>query len=242
MRNIKLTIEYDGTNYVGWQRQQNGNSIQAELERAISDITKEKIVITGAGRTDSGVHARGQVANFFTESRFSEVDFYRALNGVLPFDIVIHAVEQVDLKFSARYNAKEREYKYYLSPKPTAIDHNYSWHFGYSLDLLLMNKVTEQIYGSHDFRAFCKIETNVDHFLCNVNEAKWEQENGKNVFTIRANRFLRGMVRSLVGTIVNIGRGHTDFDDFNVILQSKDRSKAGHSAPAKGLFLERVIY
>lgn len=241
-RNIKLTIEYDGTDFVGWQRQPNGRSVQATLEEAVQQITQEKVSLVGAGRTDSGVHARGQVANFFTGSNLPTYDICRALNGIVPPEIVIHAAEEVDESFSARYNAKEREYRYYIARKPTAIERMYSWRLNYDLDLSGMNEVCTKILGIHDFQSFCKSDSEVDNFLCNVVHAQWKQESERLIFEIRANRFLHGMVRTLVGTMVNVGRGYTPLENIELILLAKDRTKAGQAAPPQGLFLERVIY
>lgn len=241
-RNIKLTIEYDGTDFVGWQRQPNGRSVQQALEEVIQQITQEKISLVGAGRTDSGVHARGQVANFFSQTGLSTSDLYRAFNGVVPDDIVIHAVEEVDEKFSSRYSAKEREYRYYIVQKPAAIERKYTWHLNYDLDIALMNVICGKILETHDFQSFCKSESNVDHFLCNVFHAEWQRDGSKLIFIIRANRFLHGMVRALVGTMVNVGRGYTSIESFESIMDAKNRTKAGQAAPPQGLFLERVIY
>lgn len=241
-KNLKLVLEYDGTDFVGWQRQNNGRSVQEVIEQTILNITGEKIAIVGAGRTDSGVHARGQVANFHTESLLTPADFYRALNGILPDDIVVHSVEDVDDAFSARYSAREREYSYWISRVPTALERKYCWRVRYDLNLEQMNDVCRQIIGIHDFQSFCKADSSVEHYRCEVFHAAWS-DNGKNiVFTIRANRFLHGMVRAFVGTMVDIGRGFTPVEEFQKILIAKDRSKAGQAAPPQGLFLERVVY
>ncbi len=241
-RNIKLTIEYDGTDFVGWQRQPNGRSVQQVLEEEIHHVTQEKVNLVGAGRTDSGVHARGQVANFFSHATLSASDLYRALNGVIPDDIVIHAVEEMDEKYSARYSAKEREYRYYIAQKPTAVSRKYTWRLNYDLNVSIMNEMSKKILGIHDFRSFCKSESNVDHYRCTVFHAEWFQNSSSLVFDIRANRFLHGMVRALVGTMVDVGRGYTPADNFETIMNAKDRTKAGQAAPPQGLFLERVIY
>ncbi|MDP1678038.1 MAG: tRNA pseudouridine(38-40) synthase TruA [Bacteroidota bacterium] len=241
-RNIKLVIEYDGTDFVGWQRQTNGRTVQEEIENAILKITNEQSQITGAGRTDSGVHARGQVASFFTSSSITEKEFHRALNGVLPEDVVIHSVESVDELFSARHSAKEREYQYFISTRLSAVDRRYCWQLGYELKLEKMNKVANSILGIHDFQSFSKTDTEVDHFRCQILESVWYEMDNKLVYRVRANRFLYGMVRALVGTMINIGRGFTEIAEFQEIIDAKNRSKAGQAAPAKGLFFERVIY
>ncbi len=241
-RNIKLVIEYDGTDFVGWQRQANGRTVQEEIENAIVTITQEQTQITGAGRTDSGVHARGQVGSFFISSSISEKELLRALNGVLPEDIVIHSAEEVDEQFSARHSAKEREYQYFISTKLSAIERKYCWQLGYTLDVEKMNQVAQSILGIHDFQSFCKTDTEVDHFRCQIFESRWYEEHNKLVYRVRANRFLYGMVRALVGTMVNVGRGFTQLNGFQEIIDAKNRSTAGQTAPAKGLFFERVIY
>ena len=241
-RNIKLEIEYDGTDFVGWQRQPNGRTVQGEIEYALKKIIQEEIGIVGAGRTDSGVHARGQIANFFTVNSMSIDDVHRALNGVLPEDIVIHSVEEMDEQFSARYSAKTREYRYYISKNPSAIERKYCWQTGYQLDIEKMNRVAASVLNVHDFRSFCKTDSVVEHHLCNMFESRWYLQNSKLIYIVRANRFLQGMVRTLVGTMVNVGRGYTSESEFNMIVEAKNRSKAGQAAPAKGLFLERVTY
>lgn len=243
MRNIKLTIEYDGTNYVGWQVQPNGPSVQAEIEKALYQILQGEIRINGAGRTDSGVHARGQVANFLTAHAIENKVLCKGLNGVLPADIAVVSVEEMPESFHARYSAKAREYLYYLALQPTAIWRNYSWYVGgYTLNIDLMGSCANAILGEHDFASFCKSEAEVEHFRCIVNCAQWQVTESQMTFRISANRFLHGMVRALVGTMVEVGRGYRPLEDFKKILEAKDRRAAGMAAPAKGLFLERIIY
>ncbi|HAP35987.1 MAG TPA: tRNA pseudouridine(38-40) synthase TruA [Bacteroidetes bacterium] len=241
-RNIKLIVEYDGTDFVGWQRQPNGRSVQEEIENAILKITQDQTQLTGAGRTDSGVHARGQVANFFLSSLITEKEIHRSLNGVLPEDIVVHSVENVDEQFSARHSAKEREYQYFISKRLSAIDRKYCWQLGYTLDIAKMNEIASSILGIHDFQSFSKTDTEVDHFRSHIFESVWYEKEDKLIYRVRANRFLYGMVRALVGTMVNVGRGFTQVNEFQEIINSKNRSKAGQAAPSKGLFFERVIY
>lgn len=241
-RNIKLIVEYDGTEFVGWQRQPNGRTVQEELERSVATITRTQSSVTGAGRTDSGVHARGQVANFFTDSELKTEELKRSLNGVLPDDIVIHSAEDVAEGFSARHSAVSRHYRYFIAIRPTALERKYTWELGYTLDVDMMNQAALSIVGIHDFQAFCKAESEVDHHLCNVMESCWQQTDRHMIYSVCANRFLHGMVRALVGTMVNIGRGYTPVDEFSSIMASHQRSKAGQAAPSKGLFLERVTY
>lgn len=242
MRNIKLLLEYDGTDFVGWQTQSNGRSVQEELEKATAQILQEKVSIIGAGRTDAGVHARGQVANFRTEKPFDVDSLHAGLNGVLPQDIVVHRVEEVDIAFHARYDAVGRRYQYYISKISTALWRKYCWHVKFPLDVRLMNQAAQFILGTHDFESFCKANSDSKHFFCTINDAHWYEESERSIFNIRANRFLHGMIRALVGTMVDVGRGYTSLEYFLEILEKKNRSGAGMSAPPQGLFLEEVLY
>ncbi|MBI1806196.1 MAG: tRNA pseudouridine(38-40) synthase TruA [Ignavibacteria bacterium] len=242
MRNIKLLIEYDGTNYVGWQRQENGKSIQGEIESVLQRILQERVNVIGAGRTDAGVHARGQVANFRTETKRSSQEMLGAFNALLPEDIVIHEIEQVPLEFHARYSARERRYSYLLTKTPTALQRQHSWYVKYELEIDLMKRAAEAITGTHDFESFCKANSDVEHYRCTVTSASWNEEGTLLQLTISADRFLHGMVRALVGTMVDVGRGYISFDEFLRIFEKKNRTEAGMAAPAKGLVLEAVMY
>ncbi len=242
MRNIKLVLEYDGTSYVGWQRQANGKSIQGEIEDVLFKVLQEKVDLIGAGRTDAGVHARGQVANFRTDTKLDLEAIRGALNGLLPDDIILRELQEAPLDFHARFNAKERFYSYFITLKPSAFQMNYSWHIKYRLNVTLMKRAADLILGTHDFESFCKADSEVDHYRCTVSVSCWSQEDSTLTYKIRANRFLHNMVRALVGTMVDVGRGYLPFDDFPKIVERKDRKEAGVTAPAKGLFLESVIY
>lgn len=243
MRNIKLTIEYDGTNYVGWQTQPNGPSIQETLEKGLGRLLQEEVRLIGAGRTDSGVHARGQVANFKTEHQIPGESLRRGLNALIPEDIVIHSVDEVSEDFHARYSAKTRSYRYVLALKETALERNRTWYVGgYRLDHSLLTSCAGTIMGDHDFSSFSKVDEERGNFLCTIHSATWREEGANLLFEISANRFLHGMVRSLVGTMVEVGRGYRTLDDFEEILQARDRRRGGMAAPAKGLFLEKVTY
>jgi tRNA pseudouridine38-40 synthase len=243
MPNIKLTIEYDGTGFVGWQRQTNGRSVQEEIEKALTRITQADVTLIGAGRTDAGVHARGQAANFKTDSRLSPAEYYRALNGLLPDDIAITVASEVANDFSARYSAKSRAYTYSIVRRPSALMRRYSWHLSYEFDLEQMRRAASIIRSTSDFQAFCKMEAEVQHYRCMIEEAEWiVSDGGLLVFSIRANRFLHGMVRALVGTMVDVGRGYTTVEAFCSIIESRDRRRAGQAAPPQGLCLESVVY
>jgi tRNA pseudouridine38-40 synthase len=243
MENIKLLLEYDGTNYVGWQIQPNGPTVQAELEKALSQILQLPVVTVAAGRTDAGVHARGQVASFGISKSVQLPQLLKSLNALLPEDIVAISMESVSPDFHARHSAICRVYRYYLSFRPSAIQRNYCWYVGgYDIDRKLLDACACSVIGEMDFSSFCKRDTNVDHFRCTVGKSMWTQIASGMVYEIRANRFLYGMVRALVGTMVEVARGHREFKEFSEILIAKDRERAGMAAPARGLFLEEVGY
>lgn len=243
MQNIKIVIEYDGSDFVGWQVQPNGPSIQAELEKSLAEILQEPIATVAAGRTDAGVHARGQVASFTTSKSIAPPVIQRRLNALLPQQIVVLSAEQVPESFHARYSAKARVYTYHLGLRPTAFRRNQCWYVGgYNIREDILQQCADAILQEHDFSSFCKAEASADHFRCTVEHAAWHRVENELVFGIRANRFLYGMVRGLVGTMVDVARGHRQFMEFQEILDAKDRARAGASAPAKGLFLEEVVY
>lgn len=242
MRNLKLVIEYDGTSFVGWQVQANGRSVQEEITKVLEQILQESITLIGSGRTDSGVHARGQAANFVTNSSMGLGSVLSGLNGILPEDVYVHSVEEVAPGFNARFDARERLYRYFVSLKPTAIGRHYQWYVKYDLSLEAMNAVAHSILGEHEFESFCKFEAEVNHYRCTVLESKWSETKGMLIYEVRANRFLHGMVRALVGTMIDVGRGFTPQSAFADIMAAKDRRKAGMAAPPQGLFLEEVIY
>ena len=243
MENIKLLIEYDGSEFIGWQVQPNGPSIQGALERALGEILQEPIATVAAGRTDAGVHARGQVASFKTSMLIAPELIQRGVNALLPPQIVVLSAEKVPETFHARYSAKARIYRYHLGLRPTALRRNQCWYVGgYKIRDELLRECADSIVGENDFSSFCKVDTSVDHFRCTVDRAAWQRIDTELVFDVRANRFLYGMVRALVGTMVEVARGHRPITDFQEILDAKDRTQAGASAPAKGLFLEEIIY
>lgn len=242
MRNIKIVLEYDGTGFVGWQSQTNGRSVQDEITNVLDQVLQEPITLIGAGRTDSGVHARGQVANFKTNSTMSIGPILSALNGTLPEDIYVHSAEEVNEKFHSRFDAKERLYKYYIALKPTSIGRQYQWFVKYDLNLNMMNDVARQVVGEHDFESFSKAEALVPHHRCIIKQSEWTKTPSMLIYQVRANRFLHGMVRALVGTMVDIGRGYIPTSQFQEIIAAKDRRKAGMAVPPSGLFLEEIKY
>lgn len=246
MRNIKLIIEYDGTNYSGWQVQENGPSIQAELEKALGIITGERIRINGSGRTDAGVHARGQVANFSTASLIPHEKFAYALNGLLPRDIVIKDSREVAPDFHARYSAVGKMYSYLIinSKFPSALYRNYAYHINYCerLDIDRLEKAAEAFIGTYDFSGFMSTGSNVSDTLRTIYELSVEKENEMICLKYKGNGFLYNMVRIITGTILYVGIGKIKLEDIKDIILSKDRSRAGITVPACGLYLEKVYY
>jgi tRNA pseudouridine38-40 synthase len=242
MRNLRLLLEYDGTAFVGWQMQANGRSVQGEITRVLEQVVRESVNLIGAGRTDAGVHARGQVANFRTDSEIESFALQQAMNGLLPPDVRVLEVANVPEAFHARFDARERRYRYFIGRTPAAIGRQYRWYLRRDLDVAVMNRIAVRIIGDHDFEAFCKYAADVDHYRCTVTGAGWEAGEGLLTFQVGANRFLHGMVRTLVGTMVDVGRGYTSEQEFEEIMQSRDRARAGMAAPAHGLVLEQVVY
>ena len=241
-RNIRLVLEYDGTDFVGWQVQAKGRSVQGELEQKLEELLQEKVNVIGAGRTDAGVHARGQVANFRTATPRAIGEIHQALSALLPDDIVLRSTEEVSLDFHARFDTRERRYRYYITTEKLALHRQYSWYVSYPLDLGLLSQAAKLIEGQHDFEAFSKVDSGKNDFHCTVSCATWRMEGLFRLFEISADHFLRGMVRALVGTMVDVARGSLTIEEFREILFEKDRRSVGMAAPAKGLFLEEVLY
>ncbi|MCP4749007.1 MAG: tRNA pseudouridine(38-40) synthase TruA [Desulfobacteraceae bacterium] len=243
--NFKLTIEYDGTNYHGWQRQVNERTIQKEIEKAIEKMTREKIILTASGRTDAGVHAIGQVANFKSNTRIGAQDLQNGLNSILPNDIVIHKCEAVDQNFHARYDAKSKRYRYTIinRARPNAIGRQYVWWIKSPLNIEAMREAILLILGEHDFKAFEGAGSPRSHTVRHIHQATLEPDGtGKLRIEIEANGFLRFMVRNIVGTLAMVGAGKLAADDIALILNSKDRKYAGATCPAQGLCLMQVHY
>ncbi len=244
-KNFKLTIEYDGTAYHGWQRQLTDRTIQGEIERALGKICNEKIALIGSGRTDAGVHALGQTANFHCRCRLEAPDFQRALNSLLGADIVIRTCEPVADTFHARFDARSKIYQYRILNRklPSAMVDRYTWFIPRGLDRLAMHSAMGHLKGEHDFKAFEGTGSPRAHTVRHIYRLNlMEKKEGHLVFDIQANGFLRFMVRNIVGTLVDVGLGRTHADDVKAILLSRDRSRAGATAPPKGLFLMQVCY
>lgn len=244
MRNIKLTIEYDGTSYGGWQRQKNNKTIQESIENAIRLVTKEEVELIGSSRTDAGVHAKGMVANFLTESRIPANKFREAINTKLPDDIAIVYSEEVNEHFHSRYDSKGKTYCYTVINKyeKVAIGRNYSYHVKDELNRNAMLEATRYFIGKHDFKAFKTNGSSVKTSVRTITDLNIEFNNDIIKITISADGFLYNMVRIIVGTLIEVGKGKINPSDIESIIVKGDRSKAGPCVPPSGLVLEKVFY
>ncbi len=244
MRNIKLTIEYDGTDYCGWQKQINGPTIQRHIEKALRKILHERIKIIGAARTDSGVHAKCQVANFKTTSKLALKNIQKAINGNLPKDIAIVGIKRVDEDFHAQYSAKSKLYRYtiYSREERSPFFDRFSIHIPRKLDVTTMKKGTRPLLGKHDFSSFKGSKGVTKNQVRTVKGISIKKKNSFVIIDIEADGFLYNMVRNIVGTLIEIGRGKLKPASMKKILSARDRSKAGPKAPAKGLALIKVKY
>lgn len=240
-----IRLAYDGSLYNGWQVQPNGRSLQATLEESMAVCFGQKIEVTGAGRTDTGVHAAEMYAHFDLSFDIGEEKFPQTiwkLNNLLPTDIVVYDIIPVGADAHARFDAVSRTYRYHILTRKNPFRERFCWYWQGRLDVEIMNGAAEMLLGKHDFQCFSKVNTDVSNFLCEVTEAFWKEEGDELVFTITANRFLRNMVRAIVGTLYDIGRGKTRPSEIKSIMESHNRSKAGSSVPAKGLILTRIVY
>lgn len=242
MRNICIDVEYDGTEYCGWQRQSGGIlTVQGEIESVLRRILQDHIELTAAGRTDKGVHARGQVANFMTSSSMDLRRMVHALNSLLPRTIRVTGAQVAAPEFHARFSAKEREYRYFLIEQPSALRQRFTGCSGSALDLSAMQDAAELVEGVHDFSAFSREPSGQMGLLCNVISSAWYREGEQLVFRISANRFLRSMVRYLVSAMVSVGRGHLRPEDLRSVLETGRRLSLVPATPC-GLFLWDVRY
>ncbi len=244
MRNIKLTISYDGTRYKGWQSQRNGSTVQEEIEKAIEKVFGEKHCLYGASRTDSGVHARGQIANFKISRDFPVKKIAQALNGVLPQDISIGKAVEVPLSFHSRFHAKKKIYTYVIfnSRSRDPFGERYMWRVGYPLDVGLMKKEAMVLIGTHDFKCFQARDKKERTSIRTITDISVRKTGRRVIVRVQGDGFLYNMVRNIVGTLVDIGRGYLPQGIMLDILNSRDRTKAGPTAPARGLFLIKVSY
>jgi tRNA pseudouridine38-40 synthase len=244
-----ILISYDGSGFRGWQKQKNGTSVQQHLENAFSLYLREKIAITGAGRTDAGVHARNYVAHFDSSNiaeNHDTKDFFYKINAILPKEIVLHDICQVHENAHARFDAISRTYNYFIHTTKDPFCRDYSYFFPGKLNITAMNRACNLLLGERDFTSMAKLHSNTTNNICSVTEAHWEYQEKDNEthlkFTITANRFLRNMVRAIVGSLIEVGRGKKEPEWILEVLRKQDRSAAGHSVPAHALFFTKAIY
>jgi len=237
-----IELSYKGTNYHGWQIQPDASSVQEEITKALATILQEKILLVGAGRTDAGVHASQMFAHVDTVKKLTD-DYVHKLNAILPNDIVIKSIKEVSDETHARFDAVSRTYEYriLLGRDPFLLDITWQLHQK-NLQIEKMNEAANLLFEYEDFESFSKVKTDVNTFNCTIMKAVWTLEDKHLIFYIKANRFLRNMVRAIVGTLLEVGLGKKTVEDFRKIIESKKRSEAGLSVPAKGLFLTEVCY
>ncbi|HEX7071829.1 MAG TPA: tRNA pseudouridine(38-40) synthase TruA, partial [Rhodothermales bacterium] len=240
MPTYRLLLEYDGSRFHGWQIQAGRPSVQETLERAIEVATGHATTVVGSGRTDAGVHARGQVAHFVVDEALDAFRLKASLNGILDGGVVVLAVEQAPDDFHARYDARRRRYHYYIATEPRVLDRHMRLYVRPAPDFERMNRAAQHLLGTHQFDAFCRARSETTNRVCTVHTAAWQPEDrtGDWTFVIEADRFLHGMVRSIVGTLLQIGHNQRDGEQLPEVLASRDRRRAGPAAPAHGLVLE----
>ena len=242
MFNYKIVIQYDGTQYAGWQKQENAITVQQVITNSIEQILQEKINLIGAGRTDTGVHALGQVANYKVDKEIDLYKFKYSLNSVLPKDIAISKIDIVENDFHSRFSAKRRSYIYLISDQKSPFFERYSYTLFSELDQDKLNELSSVFIGYYDFTSFSKINTEVQNKMCEVYEARWRRQKNFFIFYIEANRFLYGMVRAIVGSILKAYADEQSIDYLQNIFSQKNRNAAADAVPAKGLFLYKVKY
>lgn len=243
MNRYFIYLGYNGKNYCGWQFQPNGVTVQQTLEEALATYLRKEVPVTGAGRTDAGVHARLMVAHFDWEEPVADTCFLAdKLNRILPKDITIYRVVPVKPDAHARFDAISRTYKYYLTEKKDPFNYEWVCRIHGKLDFEAMNAVCPALYEYNDFTSFSKLHTDVKTNNCRISHAGWEKEGDLWIFTITADRFLRNMVRAIVGTLLEVGRGKLSPEGFRSVIEKKDRGEAGTSVPGHALFLENIVY
>ncbi|MEA3446017.1 MAG: tRNA pseudouridine(38-40) synthase TruA [Bacteroidota bacterium] len=243
MKRYFIQLAYNGANYVGWQIQPNGLSVQESLEKALSVILSEKIKVIGAGRTDAGVHARFFIAHFNSTRPIEDTEkLTYSLNNYLAHDISVQKIFRVNVNAHARFDAISRTYEYWIVRHKDPFLKEFAYKLPHQLKLEIMNSAAQLLFNYTDFTSFSKLHTDVKTNNCKIIKAGWAYRNDVLVFTIGADRFLRNMVRAIVGTLLDVGRGRIDLDDFCEIIEKKDRSLAGFSVPAHGLYLTGIEY
>lgn len=242
-RNFRFIIEYDGTDFSGWQIQKNGRTIQGEIETALQTVfNNSTIKLTGSGRTDSGVHAMAQVAHVFLDTDFSPGKVLNALNGNIRKDIWIKNCEEVNSDFHARYSARIREYRYFISRDYSPLMKDRQWYLARDLDINLLKECANRVMGEHDFSSFCKATAEVKNKICQVFDCVWNMDKPQLNLVIRANRYLQHMVRYLAGTMTEVARGRYTIEQFSGLLNGEDGEIQVFRAPAHGLYLWSVDY
>jgi len=245
MQRYFIELAYNGKNYNGWQIQDNAPSVQQTINEAISVILKENINVVGCGRTDTGVHARQYYAHFELEEEIQNLtieSFIHKLNGILPWDISIYNVFPVQPDLHARFGAFKRTYEYRISKRKDPFDFDFAYYYPYPLNIKLMNEASDILLTYSDFTSFSKLHTQVKTNICKIEYAQWLELKQSLVFRITSDRFLRNMVRAIVGTLIDVGREKISIQEFITIIESKNRSNAGFSVPAKGLYLTKITY
>ncbi|WP_341215720.1 tRNA pseudouridine(38-40) synthase TruA [uncultured Wocania sp.] len=237
-----IELSYNGSAYHGWQNQPTAISIQEVLERALSTVLKTSISVMGAGRTDTGVHASQMFAHFDFNKALNDTNIIFKLNSFLPKDIAVHTIFKVKDDAHARFNALNRTYLYRITLKKNVFTFNDTFYVKQALDIEKMNEASKILFDYKDFQCFSKSNTDVKTYNCTIMKAEWSLENNELCFTIKADRFLRNMVRAIVGTMINIGLGKTTIEDLHTIIKSKNRSEAGFSVPAQALYLTKIEY
>ena len=238
-----IQLNFKGTNFCGWQKQNNSPSVQSAIEKGLSTLLKQPIEIIGAGRTDTGVHAKYYIAHFDAPIEIDdEIKFVYQLNRILPFDIAIQSILKVNNQCHARFDAISRSYEYYYVLQKNPFETETSVLLKQKPDLNLMNEACKLLFNYSDFTSFCKLHSDNKTNICKLTEAFWQQKDEKLIFRISADRFLRNMVRAIVGTLLLVGYEKINLDEFRSIIELKNRSKAGISAPAHGLYLIDILY
>ena len=243
MQRYFLQLSYNGTNYHGWQIQPNSISVQEIIEKALSTILREEIEVIGAGRTDTGVHASFYILHFdSSNNQLQNENLVFRLNRLLPEDIAVNNIFPVKSEAHARYSAVSRTYKYFISTEKNPFESLKSYQYTKNLDLVKMNEAAQFLFEYSDFTSFARLHSDVKTNNCKIMAAEWERKGSQLIFTVKADRFLRNMVRAIVGTLLEVGKGKLSPGDFRTIIEKKDRSLAGTSAPAHGLFLVDIEY
>ncbi|REG90129.1 tRNA pseudouridine(38-40) synthase TruA [Winogradskyella sediminis] len=237
-----IELSYNGKAYHGWQNQPNAISVQEVLEKALSTLLNTDIAIMGAGRTDAGVHASQMFAHFDYDGDFKSIDIVYKLNSFLPKDIAVADVFKVQSDIHARFHATERTYHYKISTSKNVFDYDFAYQVQLPIDVEAMNEACKILFKYKDFQCFSKSNTDVKTYNCDIKEAYWTKQNEQLIFTITADRFLRNMVRAIVGTMLNVGLGKMKPETLHAIIASKNRSEAGFSVPAHGLYLVKIVY